>query len=157
MPMNSQENHDFVRRVASVVGCATALMFVAPGTSFAVTVAIECPPSIPENSVQLVNTPTGWKTFVGAPLYLHGAAPMSSPPEMLGELMEDSERRDKKGMVYTYKIDGKFPNGKWLACKYGESDQVTLARQLPDATDACVITTRKGEYVGQKDIKIDCK
>lgn len=76
---------------------------------------------------------------------------------MLGELVEDSERHDKKGIVYAYKIDGKFPNGKWLACTYGESDQVTLARQLPDATDVCIITSRKGKYVGQNDIKIDCK
>ncbi|MES2115277.1 MAG: STY0301 family protein [Pseudomonadota bacterium] len=155
--MNNQKKQDFVCRVTTAVGCAAALMLVAPVTSFSAPVALECPALIPEQSVQLVNTPTGWKTFVGAPLYLHGAAPMSSPPEMLGELVEDSERHGKNGMVHTYKIDGKFPNGKWLACKYGESDQVTLARQLPDSTDVCVITTRKGGYVGQNNIKIDCK
>ncbi len=132
-------------------------MLVAPVDSFAVPVTLECPASIPEKSLQLVDTPAGWKIFVGAPLYLHGAAPMSSPPEMLGELISDTERKSTKGMEYTYRIDGKFPNGKWLACTYGESDQVTFARRLPDDMNLCRFTYRKGEHVGQNEIKIDCK
>jgi hypothetical protein len=103
------------------------------------------------------DTPTGWKSFVGAPLYLHSAAPMNTSPEMFGEMVEDNERRDKKGVVHTFKVDGKFPHGKWLACTYGESGQVTLARRLPDDTNVCTFTYRKGEYVGQNEIKIDCK
>jgi hypothetical protein len=155
--MNHQRNQDFLRRVALTTSCAVALMLASPVILFAAPSVLECPKSIPEKSVQLVDTPAAWKTFVGAPLYLHGAAPMSSPPEMLGELIGETERRGKKGTVYTYSIDGKFPNGKWLACKYGESDQVTLARQLPDNTSVCRFTYRKGEHVGQNEIKIDCK
>nr|WP_295999385.1 STY0301 family protein [Rugamonas sp.] len=132
-------------------------MLTAPAISQAIPPDLECPSSIPEKSVHFTDMPSGWKIFVGAPLYLHAAAPMSTPPEMLGELIQDSERRTKTSIVDTYKIDGNFPNGKWLACKYGESDQMTLARQLPDATDVCIITTRQGKYVGQNDIKIDCK
>jgi len=132
-------------------------MLIGAAPSLAAPAALQCPASIPEKSIQLLDTPMGWKTFVGAPLYLHAAAPMSTPPEMLGELIQDSERRSKTRVVDTYKIDGKFPNGKWLACKYGEAEQVTLARQLPDNTVVCIITTQKGEYVGQNEIKIDCK
>lgn len=102
-------------------------------------------------------TPPGWNSFVGAPLYLHAAAAMSSPPEQLGELIPASYRRDKWGMVYTYKIGGEFPYGKWLACMYGKSDQVTLAQPLPAATSACTFYYRKGAHVGQNIIKINCK
>lgn len=154
--MSDQKNLGFLRRAVLATHCSIVLMLAAPLTSAAPR-DIECPASIPERSLQLVNTPTGWKTFVGSPLYLHGAAPMSSPPEMLGELVEDSERQDKNQKVYTYNIDGKFPHGKWLACKYGESNQITLARQLPDATNTCVISLRKGQHVGQNDIKIACE
>lgn len=155
--MNQQRNPDLVRRVASAASCSLALMLAVAPPVFASPPVLECPTSISEKSVQLRDTPAGWQTFVSAPLYLHGAAPMSGPPEMLGELISDTERHGKKGTESTYKIDGKFPNGKWLACTYGEADQVTLARQLPDATNVCVITSRKGKFVGQNDVKIDCK
>ncbi|USX25619.1 hypothetical protein NHH73_24050 [Oxalobacteraceae bacterium OTU3CINTB1] len=112
---------------------------------------------IAEKSIQLVDTRKGWITFTGSPLYLHGAALMDGPPEKLGELSDYKQSSRKHELVYTYQLDGKFPHGKWLSCTYGESDQVTLARQLPDDTNACVITSRKGEHVGQNDIKIDCK
>ena len=132
------------------------LILAAPTAALAAMPTRQCPASIPEKSIQIQDTP-GWKTFVGAPLYLHGAAPMSSAPELLGELAGYTEQRRNDAMVYTYHVGGQFPNGKWLACKYGESDQVTLARRLPDTTDVCVITSRKGEYVGQNDVRIECK
>lgn len=118
---------------------------------------LECPTSIAEKSIQLVDTPKGWTTFTASPLYLHGAAPMSGPPEKLGELSDYKQSRRKNELAYTYQLDGKFPEGKWLSCTYGESDQVIFARRLPDDTNVCVITSRKGKYVGQNDIKIDCK
>lgn len=143
--------------VAVAAACAAALMFAAPPSALAVPLDLQCPASIPETSVQLTNTPAGWTTFVGAPLYLHGAAPMSSPPEMLGELADFTQKKRKNEWIYTYQIDGKFPNGKWLACTYGESDQLTLAQRLPDDTSVCTFVFRKGKYVGQNDITIRCK
>lgn len=82
---------------------------------------------------------------------------MSSPPEMLGELADFTQKKRKNEWIYTYQIDGKFPNGKWLACTYGESDQLTLAQRLPDDTSVCTFVFRKGKYVGQNDITIRCK
>ena len=47
---------------------------------------------IAEKSIQLVDTPKGWITFTGSPLYLHGAALMDGPPEKLGELSATSSQ-----------------------------------------------------------------
>lgn len=136
---------------------AAAIFFTLPfGVSAAPTV-FECPASIPEKSVRLVNTPPGWATTTNAPLYLHAAAPMNGPPEKLGELSDFTQKRGKNEWTYTYKLDGKFPDGKWLACTYGESDQVTLSKRIDDEIEACTFTYRKGKYAGQNDIAIRCR
>jgi len=118
---------------------------------------LECPAMIQEKSVRIVDTPSGWTQFVAAPLYLHGAAPMSGPADQLGELAGFKQSRIKGGVVHTYQLDGKFSEGKWLACTYGESDQIKLARRLADGTSSCTFTYRKGEFVGQVDVAISCK
>ncbi|WP_374015197.1 STY0301 family protein [Massilia sp. BJB1822] len=129
----------------------TAPASAAPG------LVLECPQFIEQKSVQISNVPPGWTTFVRAPLYLHGAAPMSGPPEELGELAEFSQKREKGGWIYTYQLDVPFPAGKWLACTYGESDQVTLGRKLNDNVRVCSFRYRKGRHVGENDIAIACK
>ena len=118
---------------------------------------LACPQSIQEQSVKLVNTPSGWSTFVAAPLFLHGAEPMSGPPEELGELADFEERHVKGAVIYTYKLDGKFPAGKWLACLYGEGDQVKLGKRLADSVRVCSFTYRKGEHVGENKVAIKCE
>ena len=117
----------------------------------------ECPTSISEKSIRLVDTPTGWATFAGSPLYLHGAAPMNGPPEQLGELADYQQTAGKQGPTYTYHLDGKFPDGKWLACTYGESNQVTLSKRLDDSVQVCRFKYRKGKHVGQNDVAISCE
>ena len=62
---------------------------------------LACPQSIEQKSVKLSDTPPGWTTFVRAPLYLHSAAPMSGPPEELGELAEFSQKRENGAWIYT--------------------------------------------------------
>jgi hypothetical protein len=127
---------------------AVSYLFFQSAESTAAS-ALECPASIQENSIRLVDTPPGWTTFAASPLYLHGAVPMSGPPEKLGELSDFKQRRGNNEWTYTYQLDGKFSDGKWLACTYGESDQVTLSKKLDDSIQACVFTYRKGKHVGQ--------
>lgn len=120
------------------------------------TSALSCPESIQEKSIRLVDMPTGWAGFIASPLYLHGAVPTSGPPEKLGELSDYKQRRGKDEWVYTYELDGQFPDGKWLACTYGESDQVVLSQRLDDGVRRCTFTYRKGKHVGQHGIVITC-
>lgn len=119
--------------------------------------ALECPAFIAETSVKLVDTPAGWTAFSSSPLYLHGAAPMSGPPEKLGVLADYHETKRNQEISYTYQLDGHFPEGKWLACTYGEGDQVTLSKRLDNTVRVCIFRYRKGKHVGQNDVAISCK
>lgn len=118
---------------------------------------LQCPALIPASAIQLSDTPADWLPYVASPLYLHAAAPMSGPPEMKGDLADFKESRSKKEWSYTYALEGTFPQGKWLQCTYGERNQVTLSRRLPDDTQQCKFTYRKGAKAGQHDITILCR
>ena len=82
---------------------------------------------------------------------------MSGPPDELGELADFEEKKVKGGVMYTYQLDGKFPAGKWLACLYGEGDQVKLGKKLDDDTKVCSFMYRKGEHVGETKVAIKCE
>ena len=82
---------------------------------------------------------------------------MNGPPEHLGQLSDYKETQKGDERSYTYELDGKFPEGKWLACSYGESDQVTLSKRLADGITECVFRYRNGKHVGQNDIAISCR
>jgi len=138
--------------LAALGGLTTAVPALAAPES-----VLQCPQSIEQKSVQLINTPAGWTTFVHGPLYLHGAAPMSGPPNELGELADYSEKREKGVMVYTYKLDAPFPAGKWLSCTYGEGDQVSLGVKLADNVEVCTFRYKKGRHVGENNIAINCR
>lgn len=136
---------------------AMALLAISCLQSAASAAPVACPVSIPQGSLQLADVPQGWTSYVGSPLYLHAAAPMNGPPEQLGELSDFRQKRLKKGWVDTYRLDGKFPEGKWLACRYGGTDQLTLAMRLDDSIDSCTFTYRQGEHVGERNIAILCR
>lgn len=134
------------------------------GTCFAMTFAcaapegsLECPALIPQSSVQINGTAAGWLPYVASPLYLHAAAPMNGPPAMKGDLVDFQETRGKAEWSYTYSLDGDFRDGKWLQCTYGEHNQVTLSRRLPDDTKECKFIYKKAAKAGQHDIKIFCR
>ena len=90
-------------------------------------------------------------------MYLSGAAPIYGPPDTLGDLVPDGERRGKGTVSTVYDLDGFFKEGKWMQCFYGEYSQLTLSRRMPDATKTCTITYRKGEKAGQNKITIACR
>lgn len=145
------------RRMPKVLLGSAAIALLCQSGAMAVAQQPECPKSIAEKSIRVAETPPGWTPFVGSPLYLHGAAPMNGPPEQLGELSDYKERHGKNTWTTTYQLDGKFPEGKWLACTYGESDQIALSQRLDDKIQTCTFTYRKGQHVGQNDITIRCK
>ncbi|TFW21532.1 STY0301 family protein [Duganella callida] len=139
------------------VNWSAAAVLVLYTTCSTAAPLLECPASIPENSVKLIETPKGWTSFVGSPLYLHGAAPMNGPPEHLGELADYKETGKKPNLTYIYQLDGKFSEGKWLACTYGESDQITLAKRIADDVKVCTFKYKKGRHAGENEIGILCE
>lgn len=117
----------------------------------------ECPAAIQPESIRLNAIPAGWTTYVAAPLYLHSAAPMDGSPDQLGELAGFKQEKIPGGWRHRYDLDISFPQGKWLVCRYGESGQITLSRQLDDSIRSCSFSYRKGEHVGEKRITIACR
>jgi hypothetical protein len=125
----------------------------------AVEQKIVCPTEIPEASIRLLNTPPGWTPYVAAPLFLSSAGATAGPPEQRAILMGDSTwRKGKADWSTTYDLDGGgFPAGKWMECRYGEYDQVSLSKRLDDKTKSCTVYIGKGEKAGQQTVKIICK
>lgn len=82
---------------------------------------------------------------------------MDGPPERLGYLIEDQVQKRSGQEIYTYKLEGPFPEGKWLQCSYGVSGEVTLSRRMDDKIGTCSFSYRKGEKAGQNHIQIACQ
>jgi hypothetical protein len=120
---------------------------------------IVCPTEIPEASIRLVDTPSGWSTYVASPLYLSSAGAMAGPPEQRAIMMgEPNSKKGKAEWSTIYNLDSTgFTAGKWMECRYGEYDQVSLSKRLDDKTKSCIVNVSKGEKAGQKSVQIVCK
>jgi hypothetical protein len=115
-----------------------------------------CPQSIPEASVHVVAPGEDWKPFISSPLYLSNAAPADGPPERLGVLRENTSTKTKAGWTHQYALEGPYPDGKWLRCDYGAFGEVSLAKRLPDETQKCTVTGKKGEHAGENKVEVSC-
>lgn len=115
-----------------------------------------CPQSIPEASVQLTAPGQEWTPFISSPLFLSGAAPADGPPERLGVLRENSATKSKAGWTQKYALDGRYPEGKWLRCDYGSFGEMSFAKRLPDETQECTVTGKKGEHAGENKVEVRC-
>lgn len=121
--------------------------------------SVECPANIPQQAIELAIVPKGWVPFVATPLYLHSAGMAGAPPEKLATLVGESEGGPVKTAQWstTYMLEGPYPDGKWMECGYGESNQVILSKRLPDDTRECTVKYRKGEKAGQNHLTIVCQ
>ena len=118
-----------------------------------------CPESVPATSIKLDAVPAGWTPYIDSPLYLSAAAPIDGAPERRGQLVPSGERKKKGHTTLSYRLEGRYPEGKWLQCRYGAYGEVTLSRRMDDSVSLCQFTYRKGSKAGQNeiDIDIDCR
>ena len=137
---------------AMFAGCALpSLAQSAPSTQLA------CPESIPVASIQLQALPPGWTPYVDGPLYLSGAAPIDGPPQRRGQLVLSSERKQQGWSVARYRLEGNYPDGKWLQCSYGGYGEISLSKRLDDSVSFCEVSFRKGGKAGQSEVRVDCR
>jgi hypothetical protein len=115
-----------------------------------------CPASIPAASLHLAAPGPEWTPFISSPLYLRNAAPADGPPERLGVLRGGTETKTRTGWTRKYALQGPYPEGKWLRCDYGSFGELSLAKRLPDATQECTVTGKKGEHAGENKIEVRC-
>lgn len=134
------------------------------GLSIAISVSsqaaehtIECPTKLEASAVQIVNPPEGWTPNVPSFFWLNTAAPMNGPPSHVADLKEDYSKRSGKKEVSRWDLGGgigAYPDGKWLACKYGETNNLVLSRRIDDAATHCIVTQTS---TGQRPDKVEVK
>lgn len=124
--------------------------------AYASSTRVQCPAQLAPASIQLVDTPVNWTPLVRAPLYLHSAAPIYGAPEARGDIADFSTKRGSDYWSYTYRLEGKFDDGKWIQCAYGANNEITLSRKISNDIRQCTFTYRKGRKVAQHEIAIDC-
>ena len=123
----------------------------------AVAAPLACPTSVPATSISLIAVLSGWTPYIDGPLYLNAAAPIDGAPERRGQLVPSAERKKKGQTTLSYRLEGRYPDGKWLQCSYGVHGEVTLSRRMDDSVSVCELTYRKGSKAGQNEIDIDCR
>ena len=123
----------------------------------AMTASYACPASVPAASISLNAVPAGWTPYIDSPLYLSAAAPIDGAPERRGQLVPSGERKKKGQTTLSYRLEGRYPEGKWLQCSYGMHGEVTLSRRMDDSVSLCEFTYRQGSKAGQNEIDIDCR
>lgn len=119
---------------------------------------IVCPAEIPASSIRLADVSSPWKAYVAAPMLLSSAGATAGPPERKAVLMGDSTwKRGATSWTTTYDLTGDgFPEGKWMECRYGEYDQISLSMRLADKTTSCKVQASEGGKAGQKTVRILC-
>jgi len=116
-----------------------------------------CPESVPAASIKLDAVPAGWTAYIDSPFYLNVAAPIDGGPERRGQLVPSGEHTKKGQTTLSYRLEGRYPDGKWLQCRYGVHGEVTLSQKMDDSVSLCEVTYRKGSKAGQNDIHVACR
>lgn len=119
---------------------------------------IECPAEMPEESLTYTVAPAGWTPLVRSPMRLHAIDIMDGPPSQKGFLKPDFvTSRGGKSVDKWINLDvGRIPGGTWIACNYGSSDNLILAKRLDDKVSECSATYLKDAQGGTA-IDIRCK
>lgn len=144
-------------RVRQLASCA--LLATSMAGSHAAEQRIDCPAKLEATALQVVRPPEGWTAFVPAGLWLHSAGPMTGPPSDMAILKENSviTRGNKKTVKWVWDEIGEPPEtgGKWMACHYGDANDVILSRKIDDNSSACTVTYTKNRY-GRNELDVRC-
>lgn len=141
------------------LAAALTLLFSTMAASRATEHRIECPLKLQSEFLQVVQPPAGWTAFVPTALWLHSAGPMDGPPAVMAILKENfyAKRGGKITTKWVWASRGEtYPDGKWMACNYGDANDVILSKRIDDNTSECTVITTKNEY-GRNEVDIHCK
>lgn len=115
---------------------------------------IVCPAQIQTGQVRLAGVPDKWAAaYVGDGIALNGASLMAGPPAE-NALLQPTGRGAKNEDVWT--DIRPIKDGFWMACLYGERQDLILSQRLPDSTKECRIIYR-GRREGHLDMDIRCR
>lgn len=82
---------------------------------------------------------------------------MDGPPSQIGELKEALYKKKGKTSVYRWDFLDRdsYPDGKWLACKYGDDHTLVLSRRIDDDATHCTVAHTKAWPAPDK-IEVKC-
>lgn len=119
---------------------------------------IDCPAEIPQESLPLARAPAGWTSSVRSSVALHAIDLSDGPPSAMTFLKPDYATSHGNN-IYTEKwIDlspERAPDGTWIACSYGDSNNVILGKRLDDKVSECIAKYTKNKY-GSNNIEVSC-
>jgi hypothetical protein len=133
-----------------------ALLLLMHGAARAAEHRIECPLKLEAESIQVVNPPAGWTGFIPSFLWLHSAGPVDGAPPMVAVLKADAYVRRGDKSVSKWDMTGVHGGGKWMACNYGDANEIVLTKSLDETTSECTVTATKNAF-GRNDLDIRCK
>lgn len=128
---------------------ALAAAWLACTVSTAAEYKVDCPSSLPSESVQLSPTPKGWTPFVPFALPLHSVGVMYGPPARMAILKPDESKRSRGKTITTWTgLKSEPSEGTWITCDYGLGNEVMLSKRIDDRTTACTVTYTKDSQGG---------
>jgi hypothetical protein len=127
-------------------------------TTFAADPTLQCPPELPAGAVQLTLPQQGWTAYAPARLRLHSVGFMDGPPAEMADLMPTTIDQKKGRSTVTWRFTGgAMVRGRWLSCGYGDGNEITLSKKVPDNTKTCTVYYRNGTFPNFQDIAVECK
>lgn len=119
---------------------------------------VDCPAKLPPEALPLAVAPPGWTAFSRGGLLLHAVDITDGPPSEGAFLKpDDATVRHGKGVdLWPNLQDMRELGSVWLACNYGNSDQVILGKRLDNNVSECRAIYTKDEFGGYN-IEVRCK
>ena len=119
---------------------------------------IECPPMLAADALAVTNTPPDRSSHIANGFRLNFAGPMAGPPSAMHILTGETGTGRGEKHVVKWKLNQpsqSFADGKWMACFYGQANNVILSRRIDDRTSSCTVSYARNAYDFQ-DLDIRC-
>ncbi len=84
---------------------------------------------------------------------------MDGPPALLGYLKETSHSKTANKQITKWEMstgDNAYPDGAWIACKYGPRNELVISKRLDDLVSVCIATAIENKS-GDRSIDIKCR
>lgn len=135
---------------------STALV-LSVAAAASTTQEIACPAELPASAIAVTHAPEGWAGFVPTRLLLHDVGLGTGPLEDRATLVGEHRKLGRGAFTVTYgALRGWDKRDRWLMCRYGEGNDIVVAKRLPGGVDQCSVAYTPDQW-GGNNIKIACR
>ena len=133
------------------------LFLIAAANDGASSQALVCPAELPASAISVTQAPAGWTGFVPTALPLNDVGLSTGALEDRATLLGQHHKLPRGAFAVDYSDLREWQGrDRWLLCKYGEGNSVSIARRLPSAINQCTVTFTPDKF-GGKTIAITCR